>query len=138
MVLWVIAGLVVFVGCGPRSDRLEISGEVRLDGAPLDDGTIRFTSLGPKMMAAGAQVENGEFNIPQEKGLLPATYHVSISAPDAAAPPIMTRGPEGRLGAPVQPDRIPRAYNLESTLRAEVTADGDNYFQFDLDGQASE
>ena len=59
------------MGCGPRSDRLEVAGTVTLDGAPLDGGSIRLTSVGgEKLMAAGAMIQKGEYLIPQEKGLL--------------------------------------------------------------------
>ncbi len=73
--------VVVLSGCGPQSDRLAISGKITLNGAPLDSGSIRFTSVaGQKLFASGAVVENGEFDIPQEKGLPPGTYQLEISA----------------------------------------------------------
>ena len=33
-------------------------------------------------------------------------------------------------GFPVAPDRIPPEYNVESNLMVEVTADGENEFEF--------
>ena len=126
-------GLLALLGCGPRSDRLAISGSVKLDGTPLDGGSIRFTSLSAeKKLASGAMVQNGEYNIPQEKGLTPGTYHVEISAPDNAAPPIMVRATPGGPGIPTQPERIPPEYNVDSKQTIEVTADGDNHFDFDI------
>ena len=75
-------GLLSLLGCGPRNDRLAISGTVKLNGSPLDGGSIAFTSLGgEKMLASGAVVQNGQYIIPQEKGLRPGTYHVEINAP---------------------------------------------------------
>src|SRR6476660_5436488 len=51
--------LLSFVGCGPRSDRLAISGKVTLNGAPLDLGSIRFSSIkSEKLYASGAMVKD--------------------------------------------------------------------------------
>jgi hypothetical protein len=128
-----LAALLGVAGCGPRTDRLEIKGTVTLDGAPLDGGSIRLTSVGAeKLMAAGAMIQNGEYLIPQEKGLVPGTYHLEINAPDSDAPPIMMRATPGGPGIPVAPDRIPTEYNLKSDKTVEVTADGSNEFDFDI------
>ena len=125
--------LLPCAGCGPRSDRLEINGEVTLDGAPLSGGSIRFTSLDTeKIVASGAMVENGKFQIPQEKGLTPGKYHLEINAPDNDAPPIIVRATPGGPGIPTQPERIPPEYNDNSDKKIEVTADGDNHFVFDI------
>jgi hypothetical protein len=132
VVLLAAIGLSTLAGCGPRSDRLEISGKVTLDGVPLSGGSIRFTSLGEKLAATGAMVENGQYNISAEKGLPPGTYHLEITAPDNDAPPIVYRNAPGEPGIPTQPERIPPEYNVNSQHTIEVTADGDNHFEFDI------
>ena len=129
----IAAAAIVFTGCGPRSDRLEISGNVSLDHAPLDGGSIQFTSLGEKMIGSGAMIENGEYHIPQEKGLTPGVYHVVIIAPDNDAPPIVVGAAPGQPGVKTQPERIPPEYNINSKQTIEVTADGDNHFVFDIE-----
>jgi hypothetical protein len=134
----VIAALTVtLAGCGPQSDRLEISGDITLDGAPLDGGSIRFTSMGGTQIASGASIQQGEYHIPQEKGLTPGKYHVEITAPDVKAKPVMVPvGPRGQ-GVPTQPDRIPPQYNVDSKQTVEVSADGDNHFTFEIKSRAS-
>jgi hypothetical protein len=118
-------------GCGPRSDRRAVSGQVTLDGVPLDGGTIQFKSLdAKKMTASGAMVRDGEYTIPQEKGLVPGTYHLEIYAPDSAAKPVIYRSAPGAPGVLTQPERIPAEYNVESRKTIEVTADGVNRFDF--------
>src|SRR5687768_6501575 len=113
--------LALYAGCGKQSDRLPISGEVTLDGAPLDSGAIRITSIGgEKVLATGAMIENGQFDIPQSKGLPPGTYHLEITAPDNSAPPVLSRGEPGERGVPTQPDRIPPEYNAESQKTVEL------------------
>jgi hypothetical protein len=130
-------GLAVLSGCGPRSDKLPVSGEVKLDGAPLESGAIRLTSTGgEKVQATGAFIENGAFEIPQSKGLSPGTYHVEINSPNEDAPPVMDRATPGGPGIPTQPDRIPPEYNINSKQRVDVTADGENHFVFDIKSTA--
>jgi hypothetical protein len=123
-------GVLVVVGCGPRSDRLEVSGSVTLDGAPLDAGAIRFTSLGEKPLASGAMIREGEYLIPEEYGLSPGKYHVEITSPDTKSPPVMARATPGGPGIQVQRERIPVEYNANSKHSVEVTSDGDNHFEF--------
>lgn len=131
--LLIAGGLIAVAGCGPASDRLPISGEVTLDGVPLDSGAIHFTSKGgTKLAASGATIESGEFNIPQEKGLPPGTYFVEISAPDSSAPLAVYQGGPGQPRLPpTAPERIPAEYNANRTV--EVTVDGDNNFKFEID-----
>jgi len=125
--------VIILAGCGSTSDRLAISGEVSLDGVPLDGGWIRFTSLeGQDLMASGAVIQNGRYSIPAKKGLRPGTYRVEMSSPDLAAPPVMVRDTPDSMGIPAAPDRIPPEYNVNSEKTIEVTIDGDNHFVFDI------
>ncbi len=76
-------------GCGPHSDRRAVSGKVSLNGAALDAGEIRFASVGgEKASASGTHIANGQYQIPEEKGLRPGTYRVEISAPDNSKPAV--------------------------------------------------
>jgi hypothetical protein len=126
--------LLLLAGCGPRSDRLAVGGSVTLDGAPLDEGSIRLTSTGSgKLFASGAMIQNGKFHVPQEKGLPPGTYRVEISSPDTAAPLVVYKGVPGEPALPpTAPERIPPEYNFNSKQTIEVTTGGDNVFKFDV------
>jgi hypothetical protein len=125
--------LLTIIGCGPRTDRLPVSGTVNLEGAPLDGGSIRLTSVGTERVSAtGAMIQNGTFRIPAEKGLPPGTYHVEINAPDVNAPPIIARETPGGPGIPIQPDRIPPEYNIDSDKTVQIAADSENHFAFDI------
>ena len=127
------AAIFVVVGCGPHSGHLAVSGRVTLDGVPLDSGSIRFNSLeGQQLSASGALIEDGQYYVPQEKGLLPGTYRVEMTSPDLAAPPVMVRETPDGPGIPAAPNRIPPEYNIDSQHTVEVTADGDNYFEFEI------
>jgi hypothetical protein len=122
-------------GCGRPTDRLEVSGSVTLDGAPLDSGTVRFSSTGgEKLVSTGALIQDGEYRIPQEKGLAPGTYRVEISSPDTSAAPVADRGNPRGPGLMAAPERIPAKYNVESDKTVEVTAEGENRFPFEIVG----
>jgi hypothetical protein len=136
-VLTLVIAVTILVGCGPRSDRLAISGEVALDNVPLDSGSIRFASEGgEKIFATGAMIANGEYHIPQEKGLPPGTYRVEINSPDTKAPLITyPRAPGEPAAPPTAPERIPPDFNTHSKHTIEVTPDGDNHFVFKIVGK---
>ncbi len=132
-------GLVLVAGCGPRSDRLAVSGNVTLDGAPLDAGSIRFTSTSlEKLVASGATIAKGEYAVPQEKGLLPGTYLVEISSPDASGELVVHPSAPGEPTLPpTARERIPAEYNSNSKQSVEVTADGENHFDFNIQTRAA-
>jgi hypothetical protein len=113
---------------------LAISGEVKLNGVPVDSGSIRFSSTGgQKLFASGAVIKDGEYHIPQEKGLPPGTYHVEINAPDTKAPKVSVRlAPGEPLSPPTAPDRIPPDYNTESKHTVDVSASDKNHFVFEV------
>ena len=128
-------GLVAaLAGCGPDNGRLAISGNVTLDGVPLDQGSIRLTSSGTeKLFASGAMIQQGEFYIPKDKGLPPGTYVVEISSPDTSVPPVVYQGAPGEPALPpTAPERIPPEYNVDSKQTVEVSADRDNHFEFEI------
>jgi hypothetical protein len=124
---------LLIVGCGPKSDRLEVGGAVALDGTPLDSGSIRFSSVeGQKLVSTGALVKEGEYLVPQEKGLPPGKYRVEITSPDMNAPPVMVSESPGSRGYPTAPERIPPEYNVDSRQSIEVTSAGNNRFDFEI------
>ena len=130
----ILLASTVIAGCGPRSDRLAIHGKVTLDGAALDNGSIRFsTAGGGKLFSSGAMIKDGVYDIPQEKGLPPGKYRVEISSPDTKAKPIVVRSAPGEPQAPpMAPERIPAEYNVNSTKTVDVDAAKDNEFNFDI------
>jgi hypothetical protein len=131
--LLVALGLFATLGCKPRSDRLPIDGKVTLNGTSLDSGSIRFSSTGgQKLFASGAMIQNGEYHIPQEKGLPPGKYHLEINAPDSAAPLVAAPAAPGEPTIRTAPERIPNEYNVNSKKTVEITADDKNHFDFDI------
>jgi hypothetical protein len=125
----VILGLLLAAGCGkPSNGRLAISGNVTLDGAPLDQGVITFTHVDRKLPSSGGMIINGEYQIPDGKGLLPGTYNVTIDSADENN----EGGNAGPYTMVIPRSKIPAQYNTETILKADVTSDGDNFFVFEL------
>lgn len=128
-----LAAVAIAQGCGPKTDRLSLSGDVTLNGAPLDNGSIRFSSTGDgSLQSTGAVIVDGAFVIPVEKGLLPGKYRVEINSPDDHAKPVRVAAYPGGPTMEVPADRIPAAYNIDSDKSVEVDRDSDNHFDFDV------
>ncbi|MEN1680914.1 MAG: hypothetical protein AAGJ46_15100 [Planctomycetota bacterium] len=124
----------LIAGCGPTTDRLGIRGEVRLDGEPIDAGSISFNAIeAGATLAAGAMIREGEFEVPRLKGLPAGEYSVSITAPDRVGPKVPVSPGPGYPPIMVARERVPPSYNINSTHTIELSEESDNYFEFDID-----
>ena len=111
-----------------------VSGTVTLKGKPVAMGMIEFlpvasTSPGETLSKSGAVIDNGKFDIPKQKGLLPGRYKVSISAPDKQH----TLGDDelpGPTSSRTHKDLIPPEYNLKTKQEVEVKKNEPNKFDF--------
>ena len=124
----------LLIGCGEDDGlpRLEISGMVTLDGTPLPTGSIQFqpnATLEQVAVAEGTTIQDGRYALAQEKGLVPGSYGVIILS-HAADAPLEEELPGAGVRLPKE--RIPPQYNVKTTLVADVSADGENVFNYDL------
>jgi len=137
---WMAAALVlVVVGCGGSSNklgRLPISGAITLDGAPLKRGHIVFEPTSGQPTQSGGMIHDGKFDVPEAKGAAPGTYLVAIFSGDEAPPSKFEAGtPEAEAEAmrtKTRGEQVPRRYNVDTELTAEVKRDAENVFNFDL------
>lgn len=134
--LGILLALIIAEGCGSGDtpDRRAISGDVTLDGRPLDEGAILLEppSASHRGMAVGATIRRGSFAIARESGPTPGTYRVRIySSSGVQAPP--GKGQSQGTRRPMQ-ERLPPAYNVASELKADVSVGGPNHFRYDLRG----
>jgi hypothetical protein len=130
--LLAVALTLVVLGCEGSNGRIPIRGTVTYKGTPLAHGTITFSPKdSAKGMIEGAPITDGKYALPADKGLLPGSYHVAVSATDAQD------GKPAEDVAPGAPRRskelLPERYNTKSTLSIEVTATGKRDFDFPLD-----
>jgi hypothetical protein len=121
------AASVVFcmlAGC-KRSNTVSLSGTVTLDGTALPTGTISLIPMdkegGP---GVGSGLSDGRYQIPAEHGPRRGVkYRVEIRSVDPSSG--STSNPLSG-GLVVYSDRVPPAYNSESTLTLAVPDDAGN------------
>ena len=125
-------------GCGGGgADPQEVSGRVTFQKQPLESGTIEFVPTAPEGTGAGAMVRGGQYTVGRESGLLPGSYRVKIAAAALRidrdeAPSFSGSGDAGRPRAANHVE-IPKKYNVDTVLTAEVAAEGKQTIDFDLD-----
>ncbi|QDT15170.1 hypothetical protein [Alienimonas californiensis] len=127
-------------GCGgsDRPPQVAVRGTVTVDGAPLPAGTVTFVPVegapGPRTSAA---IAGGEYAVPAAVGPVPGAYRVEIVSADPDRPPgdaELSPAELARLRSarPSRPWPLPAVYHVRSTLRRDVTAEGENRFDFPL------
>ncbi len=120
------------LGCADGKPKLYgVSGEIKWQGKPLDQGVITFLPADSTLPSGGgAMIQEGQYSIPAKQGLLPGRYKVMVASSD---PKNRTPDPDSPPGyLPVAKDRILPKYNVQTILGAEVTTDGPNKFNFEV------
>ena len=131
---WAAVALMTLtvVGCsgapddGP--DLVPVTGKVLLDGEPLEGAPVTFSPESGNRGAAGSTNAQGIFELGYagKPGSPLGKQKVSIST---------RREIQDEFGGAIgmEPETIPTQYNgPQTTLTADVTADGQNEFVFDL------
>ena len=132
--LTAIPCLLLICGCGGAGDRESIAGTVTIDGKPLEKGQIAFipqtNTEGP---TAGGEIVGGEFAIPATRGTFAGKFRVEITASRPSGKKVIDRLTREPVDSFEQ--FIPRKYNIESELDADVKAGDDNRFEFALNSK---
>jgi hypothetical protein len=72
----------VLAGCGSSKysgeQRYPLTGEVTFDGQPVDLGSITFIPAEGKGRPSGGVIENGKYEVPEEKGANAGKHRVEI------------------------------------------------------------
>src|SRR6266849_10471064 len=124
-ILCVCAVTVGIFGCADgKPKRYAVSGEVKWQGKPLDQGGITFVGEDLALGSGWAPIKDGKYSIPAKEGLLAGRYKVSISSADPRNKAPDPDSPPGYL--PLPKDRIQPKYNSQTTLTADVRAEGAN------------
>lgn len=119
--------ILVALGCGPSGPAMyTVSGRVTLDDQPVEEGEIVFFTVDERLGPDAGKIVHGEFLFKAKAG----TKRVEI---DASREVPGTEGQGFRDGCLLE-DYIPERYNTATTLSAKVTPDGENRFDFELDG----
>ena len=118
-------------GCG--SQAIVVEGNVTLDGQGVDTGSISFEPSDRNGPEFGGAIANGAYKIVSPPGTAPGTRTVRIRASRKtgrklpAGPPF----PPSMMIDEIEP--VPKRYNDDSKLTAELKAGGSNHIDFPLD-----
>ena len=124
---YAIVLLLVLAGCS-SNNRVAVSGDVTLDGKPLDGGAISFRPApGNASSSSGGQIRQGRFQLTADRGLAPGKYLVTVQAFQPTGRTIK----DGQSGQMV-PEQAEVKYREVGKLEAVVAASGTNQFQFQL------
>ena len=126
LTVMVCLSVVALQGCGGGVKYAAVSGKVTLDGKPLAKALVTFNPV-PKPgsdlagnSASGTTDENGQYNLRTydnggwKDGAQLGKHKVTISVQQS-------RGEGDRA---IIRETLPKKYNLETTLQADVTGDG--------------
>ncbi len=146
--LWIHGGFLTFLflslvshlGCQqsasatPDPLRCEISGEVLMDGQPLDGASIAFISVDTQVpQTATANIIGGRFSLPHTNGPFPGRNAVMILANPVDEAEALERS-KAAQGKPFSLDqvKIPAAYGRNSKLIFDVSLTGSNRLKLEL------
>ena len=125
--------LPVFSGCSnPYDGRMEVTGNVTLEGKPLDGASISFFPLDGQDTSGGGAITNGEYNVPRPQGLKPGKYLVRITAGDGKTPHNEELAQPGGSTNIISFDRVPPEWNTDSKQEREIKANQPNRFDFEI------
>jgi hypothetical protein len=116
--------------CSDPQNRQEVSGEVKLNGKPIEDGVIQFTPLDGQSTGDGAQIVKGKYLIPKGKGLSPGKYKVAIYAGNGMTGTGNASPDSPNAGQRQVRDLVPADFNERTTLVREIKAGVPNTFDF--------
>lgn len=135
----VLIGLffVSVIGCKPPNPqgRLAVSGNVKVNGEPVKDGTITFTPKNANAVKTPSSgvIKNGVYSLAADKGLAPGEYTVLFFASEGTGKFDETN--------PMRPEilkaLIPDKYNVASQEKVTVDS-GTTTFDFDLEVKDSD
>ena len=117
IVLATVAAIFCFTGCG-GSTAPSLKGKVTLDGVPVTSGNIVFLPEQSDGRKAVAVIEDGNYVVPAEEGLLPGKYRVEVSWHKPTGKKIPSADP-GMMMDETR-EAIPAKYTSDSTLMADL------------------
>jgi hypothetical protein len=134
--LWAVVASAA-AGCygGDGLPRQPVSGSVKLNGKPLQNGIITFypaqRMLEGTLVVGGDMVKNGRFAIARREGLIPGKYKVGVYSGNKMH---ASREAEREPGndAVVPKESIPTKYNSDTRLEIEISNHGIKEIKLEL------
>lgn len=124
----VAAGSLLAVGCDTGGHKTyPVTGTVTLDGQPLKEADVLFLPLDPALGPDAGQVRDGRFAFRAKAGRKRVEIRTSR--------PVRIKTAMGETT--IWKNSLPARYNSQSTLQAEVRAQSENDFTYDLHSGAN-
>jgi hypothetical protein len=124
---------LALLAAGCSDGKTEVSGTVRLNGQPIQEGSINFIPIdGNRGPGAGAVITDGKYHIPRTGGVTPGKNRVEIRAFRNNGRKV--QDPTGKPGtlADERSPAFPAEFNDKSTLVREVRP-GSDTIDFDIE-----
>jgi hypothetical protein len=125
--------LVLASGCGKgEGTQGAIAGEVKLDGGPLEDGSIIFTPIdGTQGKVAGGPIKNGRYQLSCQGGPTVGMNSVAIRGIRRTGKPARPSRNPLEQGTEEYEEAVAPRFNSASTLKFEVKP-GENTADFEV------
>lgn len=120
----VVAGALAGCGSGPAS--ASISGEVKVDGVPVEKGVISFSSLDGTGAPVTGEIKNGRYEVRTTAG----NKQVRISVPVVTGKQKESNAPDAKF-VEITAESLPAKYHSRSELTFDVKS-GSNTKNWDL------
>jgi len=120
----VVAGAPAGCGSGPAS--ASVSGEVKVDGVPVEKGIISFAPIDGIGAPATAEIKNGRYEVRTTAG----NKQVQISVPVVTGKQKESNAPDAKW-VEVTAESLPAKYHSRSELTFDVKS-GSNTKDWDL------
>jgi hypothetical protein len=133
--------LPIVIGCSNNNPqgRVAVRGEVTLDGKPLEQGEILFSSVAGNtpVVVTGSPIQSGKFSLSAEQGIIPEqTYRIRFRSVKVISNAEKEKeNKHGEFAVQTQ-DIIPLKYGVESKETVTATRKSPNMFKFDLTSDA--
>ncbi len=121
--------LLTMTGCGPGDNRQSLTGTVSWQGKPLPRGVITFYPKG-QGSTVGCEIIEGKFLIEMINGATPGKYRVEIVAFRPTGKSEFDIDQNKQVS--IEEQYLPKQFNSDSILDAEVNGTKSNTFEFDL------
>jgi hypothetical protein len=119
----ILIGALALCGCG-SGGQSDLSGEVTLDGSPLERGSILLVPKGPTGTATGCEIKAGKYVLTGPQAPKHGTYRVQISASKKSGRRVQkAMGKPGELEDEVV-EAVAARFNTKTELTVEVKSGG--------------
>jgi hypothetical protein len=119
-----LIAILLTAGCSPAEPKpVKITGKVVLDKEPMAAGDIYFQP-GDGRVPVQTKIVRGEYSLAAP----PGEYRVVINQ-------YRDSGKKNAYGDPQMESTIPQRYNVNTELKATVSADGPTEFNFEIESR---